>query len=198
MPKGLDPDYWGPTFWSCIHLICLSPLTSSNDILMFLRVVQVVLPCKFCRDSLNEYISLKHPSLYSNSKLDLFRWTVEVHNYVNSKKNKPTLNLEKAYKIWSSQPHFVITQSLFELDTVFLTYILLNINDPLIGKYIQHLNQLPLGTFFGEPRVYIQTKSPKVAYIDQNIYYARTTQLCRQSYAKFLNKIQYYSSNKLH
>jgi hypothetical protein len=53
----MDTKYWGPGGWVLLHMISFSPTTSNKkDLFDFFSSLPYVLPCKYCRASLSEYV----------------------------------------------------------------------------------------------------------------------------------------------
>ena len=80
----MDTKYWGPSGWKLLHLIAAAnkdPSESKKHCLYsFFSSLPYVLPCKYCRMSLSEYI-IEHPIDLDN----LPRWLYKIHNCVNAK-----------------------------------------------------------------------------------------------------------------
>ena len=84
----IPPEVWGPFFWHTIHIAALGysqePNYSEKKAMKeFLESLKTIIPCPICR---NHYISHLAktplgPSL--DSRKDLFRWTIDLHNEVN-------------------------------------------------------------------------------------------------------------------
>ena len=85
----IPPEVWGPFFWHTIHIAALGysqePNYSEKKAMKeFFESLQIIIPCPICR---THYISHMAklpigPSL--DSRKDLFRWTVDLHNDVNT------------------------------------------------------------------------------------------------------------------
>ncbi len=83
----MDTKFWGPPGWKLLHLITFAQHTSKHDIECFFSTLPYVLPCKFCRKSLSEYVK-EFPmktALDSNEPFAVARWLWKIHNCVNSK-----------------------------------------------------------------------------------------------------------------
>ena len=97
------PTIFGPYFWSVIHMTALSaPRDMSEDqaekYVRFYNSLPDVLPCTVCGKHLRENLTL----MPVDTK-NLFRWSVELHNLVNSQLNKPEIPYDKALSYWSSR-----------------------------------------------------------------------------------------------
>jgi hypothetical protein len=93
----MDTKYWGPSGWSLLHLITIAEANLSKKHLeCFFSTIPYVLPCKYCRASLSEYV-IKHPlekALESDKPYSLARWLWIIHNCVNDKLRSQRLHVE--------------------------------------------------------------------------------------------------------
>lgn len=83
----MDTRFWGPSGWRLLHLLTFTydPVKQRNAVKEFFEMLPYVLPCKFCRASLTEYMNQEplEPALQSKKKLT--RWLYNIHNHVNEK-----------------------------------------------------------------------------------------------------------------
>jgi len=80
----MDTKYWGPSGWVLLHTISFSQNSSKSDLAAFFSSLPYVLPCKYCRASLSEYMTAH--SLEDALKTDsLGKWLYIIHNCVNAK-----------------------------------------------------------------------------------------------------------------
>jgi hypothetical protein len=106
--SSLKPkEHWGPKLWSYIHTITI---VNNNDrkenqkahehIITILHSITSVIPCPKCVHGYKLflerliYLDLSQPMI-------LFYWSVDLHNYVNSKLNKKQLTYDQAIMIWA-------------------------------------------------------------------------------------------------
>lgn len=97
----MQTSKWGSPGWSFLH--CL-PFCSSDqwteietkDWLEFFDLLQLILPCKYCRESYRHFIkedplgrAIADPSFKGHCRLALARWLWALHNKVNAKLTKP-------------------------------------------------------------------------------------------------------------
>ena len=102
---GIAPNIWGPPAWAFLHLMVMSekePLDTAR--LTYYKqlydLLTHLLPCTKCRNHLLENIS-KLPALTTiKTKRELFDWTTNLHNLVNSSTQKPTWTLDKSHQHW--------------------------------------------------------------------------------------------------
>lgn len=102
----MNPAIWGPHAWIFLHSITLEyPLRPSEkdkeNYLFFFKSLASVLPCADCRIHYQEYIT-KHPLENAlESRDQIFKWLVDIHNMVNVSKGKRPFSyceVEKIYK----------------------------------------------------------------------------------------------------
>lgn len=104
---GLAPDHWGPHLWAAIHLICLGApetLDASQQQAYrdFFHALPSVLPCVTCAEHLRANLKTIPIDNALASNTDLFSWSVNLHNLVNSQLKKPNMTLDVATKQWKT------------------------------------------------------------------------------------------------
>ena len=75
----MDTRYWGPSGWRLLHLITFSS-APKDRVVAFMNTLPYVLPCKYCRQSLSEYMTEDPPTADA-----LPKWMWKIHNKVNAK-----------------------------------------------------------------------------------------------------------------
>lgn len=104
---GIAPDVWGPHVWAAIHLICLGAPESftgsdTSGYRAFFTNLPAILPCEKCQEHLRQ--NLKEISIeaaLSGGRESLFRWSVQLHNKVNSQLGKRVIPYEEAKEFWT-------------------------------------------------------------------------------------------------
>jgi len=102
---------WGEHIWSYLHSIAfidneLDNLelvnTKSHKVLEIIKNLHLVLPCELCSA---EYVELynKLDNNYYYKPLELFYKTIDLHNIVNKKLNKPEMIYEDALNKWGEK-----------------------------------------------------------------------------------------------
>jgi hypothetical protein len=78
----MDTRYWGPPGWRLLHLITFAPSskTQATVIRTLFELLPFVLPCKYCRASLSEYMEADPVPT-----IGLPKWLWRIHNCVNAK-----------------------------------------------------------------------------------------------------------------
>jgi hypothetical protein len=84
----IPPEVWGPFFWHTIHIAALGypqtpTYTDKKAAKEFYESLQVLIPCPICRDHYISHMAKSPIGPSLDSKKDLFRWTVQLHNEVN-------------------------------------------------------------------------------------------------------------------
>ena len=81
----MDTKYWGPSGWRLLHLITFTYDPKNKAVESLFRSLPFVLPCKFCRSSLHEYMEDEPLEPALKSKEALSRWLNKIHCMVNAK-----------------------------------------------------------------------------------------------------------------
>ena len=71
----MDTRFWGPSGWQLFHWVAFR----AKEPHAFLRGIDEILPCKFCRESTKAFAA-EHPL-----EGDPGRWVYDIHNMVNDK-----------------------------------------------------------------------------------------------------------------
>ncbi len=90
----MDTKFWGPSGWRLLHLISFTyDEKNKKAVKEFFELLPFVLPCKFCRASLTEYMDEDPVDL--SSRVALSKWLWRIHNKVNEKLRGQGLLKEK-------------------------------------------------------------------------------------------------------
>jgi len=91
----MDTRFWGPSGWKLLHSITFaySP-TNSTPVKELFTLLPFVLPCKFCRASLTEYMDQDPLTPALASRDSLTRWLWRIHNEVNKKLRSQKLRVD--------------------------------------------------------------------------------------------------------
>jgi hypothetical protein len=95
----MQVDEWGQKLWSPIHCISFNQtdiLEADQKVIIenFFTNLKDVLPCKYCRQSYQEYIKILPISLYSDTVHGCAFWLYIIHAFVNKKLNKPNASFK--------------------------------------------------------------------------------------------------------
>ena len=88
------PSVWGPFFWHTIHIVALgypkSPsYTEKRCAKEFYESLAYLLPCGVCRQHYNEHLQKNPITPFLDTRTDLLKWTIMIHNSVNKMLEKP-------------------------------------------------------------------------------------------------------------
>lgn len=83
---------WGPAAWELLHSLAAS--SNFTSVPTLLEIWEKVLPCTTCRHHLREHLILTR--CLPTTQLDMFRYTVALHNAVNVSLNKPIVLFDVA------------------------------------------------------------------------------------------------------
>ena len=99
----MNPKIWGPPLWFSLHTITLHypekpSLYDKKAMSDFFTNLQYVLPCKTCSQRYDHYLT-KHPiQNYLNSRNDLVRWLIKIHNEVNEHIGYQRIDEDQAFQ----------------------------------------------------------------------------------------------------
>lgn len=82
------PNVWGPFFWHTIHIVALGYPSSPSYIDKksakdFYESLQFLIPCPVCREHYRSYLQEFPITPFIDTKKDLLKWTIDLHNYAN-------------------------------------------------------------------------------------------------------------------
>ncbi len=89
----MDTRFWGPSAWKLMHLVAYNypdkpSKEDMNNFGMFYNNLKYILPCKYCRISLDKFMSELPIEKYIGSRKKLTEWIYLIHNKVNDKLRK--------------------------------------------------------------------------------------------------------------
>jgi hypothetical protein len=90
----LPPSVWGPLFWHTIHITAIGyPKNPSyghkKAAKEFFESLTMLIPCPICREHYSAFLQKMPIAPHLDRRDDLFRWTVNLHNDVNERLEKP-------------------------------------------------------------------------------------------------------------
>lgn len=100
---GYNQNIWGEYVWIGGHLMTVNyPYKPSDEdkygAVMYFTSLKYMLPCEVCKKNYKQKLNEKPIKDHVNSRLELFKWWVDVHNMVNRCLGKKEWNYEKARK----------------------------------------------------------------------------------------------------
>jgi hypothetical protein len=90
----IPPEVWGPFFWHTIHITALGysnkpTYAQKKAAKEFYTSLTVLIPCPVCREHYAKHVETYPITPHLDSRDDLFKWTVVLHNAVNKDLRKP-------------------------------------------------------------------------------------------------------------
>jgi hypothetical protein len=107
-----NPNYIGPGIWYTIHSLAADAKTpqEKTDVIRHIRKIQSRFPCNDCKVHFGNYLEYNPPEMTVNgSPESLFAWTVNFHNSVNHRLNKPQVSYNDAKSIFMEESIFCMT-----------------------------------------------------------------------------------------
>lgn len=94
MPGRIPPSTWGPFFWHTMHLVALGypnqpTYAEKRAAKEFFESFQYLIPCPMCKQHQASHLKDLPLTPSLDSRKDLFKWTVDMHNLVNQDLGKP-------------------------------------------------------------------------------------------------------------
>lgn len=102
-----DPKVIGPGYWASWHISSLNAdeKNKKSEVARRIAIDINYFPCMNCRNHAKDYVR-KHPlmdAVRSKDQYSMFKWTVDMHNFVNMRQGKSMINWEQAKKMWSGE-----------------------------------------------------------------------------------------------
>jgi hypothetical protein len=115
---AIKPAKFGPYYWGVLHLACLGGIDpAALQALVYL--FPAILPCPACGMHFAEVLN-ENPLPETNDPDALFKWSVDVHNTVNRKLEKPVFTYEEAYELWMTMPDAPKPKSTLDVKTILI------------------------------------------------------------------------------
>lgn len=110
---GILPTVFGPFMWATIHYVCLAAPANLSDsdkknYKTFFDILPAIIPCQSCGVHLSDnYNKLPIDNFLTTNK-ELFKWSVDLHNLVNSQLGKSQMSVDDAHTLWTvNYPHIM-------------------------------------------------------------------------------------------
>lgn len=109
--NGMMTNVWGPPGWVFLHAVTfgypvdpvvfdkehgLDPGTTEKRYRNFFEHVGLILPCRYCRESYQQFA--KEVPIRANNRDELTRWLYDIHCKVNAKLGKPNASFDDIRK----------------------------------------------------------------------------------------------------
>jgi Erv1 / Alr family len=94
------PSVWGPFFWHTIHIVALGysktpTYTDKKCAKEFYESLAYLLPCSICREHYRDHLTKYPITTFLDSRTDLIKWTIMIHNHVNKMLGKVEWTLQE-------------------------------------------------------------------------------------------------------
>jgi len=101
----MEPSQWGPQFWYMLHIITMTYPTEPTEYIKrayhdFFRNIKDVLPCSICQKHYSKFITEYPITPHLDSRENIVKWLIQIHNFVNLELNKPVLSVEEVIAIY--------------------------------------------------------------------------------------------------
>jgi hypothetical protein len=108
----MDPKIWGPFLWYTLHIMSfnypLQPSYADKRIYHDFYVnLKELIPCANCRKHYQQHLHTNPITPALDTRADLVKWVIQMHNLVNISLGKPTMTVEEvmmAYKMNNFMP----------------------------------------------------------------------------------------------
>ncbi len=96
----MDPKIWGPFFWYVLHIISfnypLNPSYADKRIYHDFYVnLKDLIPCSNCQKHFRQHLHSNPITPALDSRSDLVKWVIQMHNLVNISLGKPIMTVEE-------------------------------------------------------------------------------------------------------
>ncbi len=114
MSQNIKPSVWGPHGWKFMHYVSLGyPIHPTNNekehYKTFYESLQYILPCGKCAQNYAENLK-QHPIDKSlDTRDNLIKWVIDIHNKVNTELGKPIVPYEDALNLYLKQSSPITT-----------------------------------------------------------------------------------------
>lgn len=100
-------NIWGPSAWLFLHTITFNypdnPTNQDkNNYYNFFNNLKYILPCEKCKKHYVENFNKYNLEEILNSKDNLIKWLIDIHNEVNKDTGKKTWSYDEVYKKYDS------------------------------------------------------------------------------------------------
>jgi hypothetical protein len=108
----MDPKIWGPFLWYILHIFSfqypINPSYADKRIYHDFYVnLKELIPCANCRKHYQQHLHTNPITPALDTRADLVKWVIQMHNLVNISLGKPTMTVEEvlfAYKMNNFMP----------------------------------------------------------------------------------------------
>jgi len=128
----MNNNIWGPKAWVFLHTITFNyPNNPSNsdkkNYKNFFESLQFILPCKICKEHYINHIKDNPIDNYLDTKENLVKWLIIIHNEVNKILNKPILNYKEIIEHYNYIYNTNTYTNTYNINIMFIILIVLSI-----------------------------------------------------------------------
>ncbi len=103
----MDPSIWGPHLWYVLHIITFAYPKEPSEYDKrrygdFFNVLKDIIPCDICQKHLIKYMAEYPIGPHLDSKADLIKWLIQIHNFVNVSLGKPVHTPAEVVEIYKN------------------------------------------------------------------------------------------------
>lgn len=123
----MNKKVWGKYFWSTLHITALAypskpTIEDRETYKTFFTIFGNILPCKKCTINYNRHLVELPIFPYLESRDELFKWTIMLHNIVNRELGKSQWNIEYALMYYTNLGEYENTCPIVESNKVVSKY----------------------------------------------------------------------------
>lgn len=95
----MEPQLWGPHMWYVLHIITMTYPKEPSEYSKrayhdFFNNLKDVLPCDICKKHYTKFITEYPITPHLDSRENLVKWLIQIHNFVNLELGKPVFSVE--------------------------------------------------------------------------------------------------------
>lgn len=103
----MKPEVWGPHMWFMLHTISFNYPEQPSEhnkraYYDFFRALADVLPCDECQTHYKRQLHSYPIQPHLDSRSNLVKWVIQMHNFVNGRTGKPELTNEEVLTIYKN------------------------------------------------------------------------------------------------
>ena len=105
----VNPSVWGPPLWYRLHMMTFEypEVATQKDKVMainYFKEVEKLLPCVKCRVHYRENLEANPIQYNVDTRDELVRWLIDLHNKVNVQTGKRILSYDEAIALYVTEP----------------------------------------------------------------------------------------------
>lgn len=111
--KSISTQLWGSHVWYYMHFVAIAYIPSESDKIRmknFFYNLSDNIPCPTCQEHFKTYLAGISDDLWNEILQDsdsVFKFTVDMHNMVNTALGKPIINLDDARNMYNNLIEYI-------------------------------------------------------------------------------------------